>query len=319
MHSRFFPVLALALLVLCSCKGQPVAPEINFIGIGTGTLATDIAQIQFSQTFRRTDKELVAVVSFAHVAQGTEVQATWFSPDERTIPLGRSTIMTESGAHVARFSFASRVPWEPSPYQLRIDAMQGEGNAKQAASGTLSFFIGMKESDIQNYREEYTAWQKREQEVIAAITAEEEAKKILTDAARGMLGTPVAQIVLEDDFTGQGKKEYVIVGQDTEESMLPGGATPGVLYAGSGPGFVIMNGSGETLLVAGERKSGKKIIRTHAVTLVNTIPKDADLQLAVLPSSLLSLTWTDGGGKICHLELQAHAEGGLTGKEPACR
>ncbi len=171
-----FPLLSA--LFLAGCSGGPAEPpQINFIGIGTGTLATDVNRIHFTQTFQPTDTQLVAVVSFAYVEKGTTVEATWFSPDERVIPLGRTQIVTASGAHIARFSFASKQPWKAAPFEVRIDAISGTDATMKTASGSLPFFIGMKDADIKTYLDEYAIWQQNERKKTEASDAAEQAHK----------------------------------------------------------------------------------------------------------------------------------------------
>lgn len=138
-------------------------PVIQFIGMSVGTLETSLDALEFTEKFDTTDHTLVGAVQFAEVLEGTKVQATWFSPDERRMPLGRTTIITESGAMVARFSINSDVDWTPTPYLLRIDAMYGEGEAMQTASGSTHFFIGMNDEEITSYHEEFRVWNEQKE------------------------------------------------------------------------------------------------------------------------------------------------------------
>lgn len=320
MHLRStLPFCFFTAILLAACSPAVVQPQINFIGIGTGTLASDVNKIHFSQTFKPKDRQLVAVVSFAKVQKGTTVQATWFAPDEREIPLGRTQIVTQSGAHIARFSFASKDAWKVSPYELRIDASAGQGKDMKTASGTLSFFIGMKDADIRSYIQSYAAWQKAEAEQNKVIDAKQKAEQALANNAQAMLATKSADIVLQSDFTGRGKTEYLIVGTDSADALPPGGGTPGVLYAGTVKQFVVMDGSGQMLLIAGNKVQGKRSIRTSTAILFDALPMTGDLQVAVLPSKILSITWMDTQKKTCSLEIAAGTDHQLTGGKPVCQ
>lgn len=158
------------LFVLAACGEQPVhQPAISFIGIGTGTLSTDLNAIRFTRSFTVKQTQLVAVVSFDEVDDGSTVQASWFSPDERLPPLGRTSIVTQKGATNARFSIMSNQgPWKPSPYLVRIDITSGHGNRHKTASGSLSFFIGMKDKDIRAYEHDYAQWVKDQAKIAAS-------------------------------------------------------------------------------------------------------------------------------------------------------
>ena len=73
------------------------------------------------------------------------------------MPLGRTKIVTESGARIARFSFANKLEWEAAPFKLIVRAWPEEDMAK-TTSGSVQFFVGMNEEDIQAYSEEYDAY-----------------------------------------------------------------------------------------------------------------------------------------------------------------
>lgn len=157
-------------MLLTACT-QNVQPVIQFIGIGEGNMQSDVNQLQFADRFEATQRELVAVVAFSQVQDGTTVQATWFSPDDRAMPLGRTSVVTASGATVARFSLASRTDWESSPYLLMIDAFIGEGESRLTATGALHFFIDMTDTEIQTYKTEYEEAKRLEREANAAAEA----------------------------------------------------------------------------------------------------------------------------------------------------
>jgi len=145
-------------------------PVIQFIGISEGTLATTSNDLEFMQSFEATSRDLVGVVAFSAIADGSTVQATWFSPDDRSMPMGRTSIQTASGSKVARFTLSSQEDWESSPFMLDIRAWHGEEESRLTASGSVHFFTGMTDEEIMSYYEERRAWddqkekQRQEQE-----------------------------------------------------------------------------------------------------------------------------------------------------------
>ena len=159
-----FAGLLLATTLCTACLSQKLnespTPVLEFLGMSTGTLTTELSKLTFRDTFTITQHELVGVASFKSIADNTKVQATWFSPDERTMPLGRTIQITQSGAKVIRFSITARTNWKPAPYTLRLDALGSKGNI--TTSGSTLFFIGMKEQEIQEYFKEYAEWEKED-------------------------------------------------------------------------------------------------------------------------------------------------------------
>ncbi len=143
-------------------KKSVVQPVISFIGASTGTLATDVRAFKFSDHFSANDRQIVVLVSFKQISDATNVVATWFSPDDRSMPIGRKTIVTASGATMVRFSIASSIAWKPAPYKVLIDvvAQQNPHAQPMIASGSLQFFIGMRDDEIKQYRDAYAAWKK---------------------------------------------------------------------------------------------------------------------------------------------------------------
>ena len=183
LMKRIALLLAVIAFVMIFFIDKPrTAPTIEFIGVSTGTLTTDVNQLNFKDRFSVKEHDIVAVVSFAQIEEGTRVQATWFSPDDRRMPLGRKEIVTQSGAKLARFSISSAEDWQPAPYMLDVRAMVGEGEHMLTASGSLHFFIGMDDEDVLEYQEELAAYKKQQEEEIrkaeaaAAAQAEAEAK-----------------------------------------------------------------------------------------------------------------------------------------------
>jgi len=158
MKSNLKYVASALLVLLCGCVFTTPSPEISFIGISEGNLETSPDDFVFKDKFEPDQHEIVGVVGFSTVAEGTRVQATWFSPDDRKMPMGRKTITVASGATIARFSIASTQDWQPSPYMLDIRAMFGEADEVRTASGQVHFFIGMEDEDVTKYWEEWSAW-----------------------------------------------------------------------------------------------------------------------------------------------------------------
>jgi len=142
--------------------------------MSSGSLATDLNALEFRTDFNPEETSLLGVVAFDEIPDGSVVQATWFSPDDRRMPLGRTQIVTESGAKVARFSFARAIPWDPAPYLLQVHAWPKD-HPEATASGSIQFFIGMTEEEKKTYADEFAAWKKTEEE--ERIKREEEAAK----------------------------------------------------------------------------------------------------------------------------------------------
>lgn len=178
MKKRLLPLLLLsAVLLLPACRKKELKeprPIISFIGVSTGSLATGVQSLSFRDTFNPMHKELVGAVQFDRISDGTPVQATWFSPDERRMPLGRTTLQIASGAKLARFSIATKDAWQAAPYLLRIDTLDRKDNAI-TASGSVHFFIGMTLDEIKAYEKDFLEWQKQEAEMIRK--AQENAEK----------------------------------------------------------------------------------------------------------------------------------------------
>lgn len=302
---RFAVPLIALLLTGCAGAGKPV---ISFIGIGTGTLATDLNTVQFGQTFKTTDTSLVAAIAFDYIADGTRVQATWFSPDDRSMPLGRTEITTESGAQVARFSFGSREEWKPAPYMLIIDAQSGQGETMKRATGSLSFFIGMEDDDIRAYLEDFQKYKQEESAQIAEYQAEADAKSKLIERVSNELGFKHGSLVYEGNLLGDEGIEYVI---DDKEEPQPFMGSPGVQYTGTVSNAAVINASGATIfaITDGEARSGDQ-------TLFDELPS-GDVQMTILPSSTISLSWQDGE-KTCSVDL-TWSNGNYQSGDAVCR
>lgn len=309
-------------LFLSACGNAGVQPKINFIGVGSGTLASDVNKIQYTQTFDPSARSLIAVVSFEQIMDGSTVQATWFSPDDRSMPLGRTSIVTRSGAKLARFSFVSKEDWQRSPYQLRIDVQSGTDPQKmKTASGSFAFFIGMKDQEIKNYLADLAAWKREDEKKRAVYTEEQKKEQAIIDSAKVLLGSAGATIALRSDFIGSDKDQFFIVGQKKEELDAPpmGGGGAGVLYSGIPQGFVIMDQSGGLLLAMGEIVKGKRIVRDAQTTLFGNFPKTGDLQVVVLPSHTIAITWQKSARESCTVEIRMEGGKFVYGGDEPCQ
>jgi hypothetical protein len=154
-HHRRFLALSVLALLLAGCRGAVEKPTILFIGVGSGTLATEASAVQFRDRFSPQEHNILGVVALEKPSDGVSVQATWFSPDDRRMPLARRTIEMASGATVARFSFANSVDWESAPYMLQVITRAGEGEEAKTDSGSVRYYIGMEDSEIAAYLKEF--------------------------------------------------------------------------------------------------------------------------------------------------------------------
>lgn len=179
---RIFLVLVVGSAVFFYMQIRGAQPVISFVGVATGTLADDPENLEFKTRFDVTEHDLVAVLAFAAVKDGSEVWATWHSPDSRTVPLGRKIIQVQSGAKIAKFSFSNTVDWTPSPFQLDIRATTGNDNIR-VATGSVQFFIGMTDEEVDAYKTSYEEYQT--QRALARDAREAEEKRKAEDAANG--------------------------------------------------------------------------------------------------------------------------------------
>lgn len=312
--SRHTPIILLTLL-LCACTSDAVQPKLSFIGVATGTLVTDLNALAFSNMFRTDDRNLVAVVGFEEVEEGTTVQATWFSPDDRNMPLGRTSIVTQSGATIARFSFVSNDPWTPAPYMLQVHAFTGEGDDMRSATGSVSFFIGMNDRQIAQYRQEFENWKAVESVHRAEWEREQADFQQLLARIRKELSFEYGAVLLRTDLTGDQSEDYVIA--DKAEAAAQTEAV-GVIASSDVGRFAVVSHSGSVLLAV--RDDGKKrIAESLGVRLTDILPSgDATMQLSVLPSFALSLYWPRGDAEVCFAEFEPSGGGYVLARE-GCR
>ncbi|MBU0458527.1 hypothetical protein KJ652_02215 [Patescibacteria group bacterium] len=240
--------LVLISLLLTACGGpKEEAAMIEFIGISSGTLTTDLDNLEFKESFELDERNLVAVVAFKKVNDETNVQATWFSPDDRRMPLGRKSIVTESGATIARFSLASQEDWQKAPFMLDIRAMVGEGETMKTASGQLHFYMGMNEDEVESYNQEYAAWTESEinkREMYAAKRRKEEGVR---NSLRASILTPEADIAFRYNLTGDEEEELVIIDPNPEEPFM-GSTETGAVFSADIDTFAIADINGKTII-----------------------------------------------------------------------
>lgn len=160
MFRTFLHTLTCGLL-LASCGHSRtkavIQPTLSFIEISKGNLETPVDELLFSSRFQPEDRNLIGVVGFTTISDGTTVQATWFSPDDRTMPIGREKIVTSDNVDVVRFLISPSENWTPAPYLLDIRAWNDDPNL--AVSGSAQFFVGLNDQEIEMYRKEYKEWQ----------------------------------------------------------------------------------------------------------------------------------------------------------------
>jgi hypothetical protein len=306
-------VLIASALLLTACTSADTRPVISFIGIATGTLVTELNDLQFNSMFDRDERNLVAVVGFEHVQEGTVVQATWFSPDDRRMPLGRTSIITQSGAKIARFSFASKDPWAAAPYMLQVDAFGSEGTDIGTATGSVSFFIGMNDAEIATYRREYGEWLRVETENRQAWEAEQARFQQLLGVIRRRENFEHSTVLLRNDLTGDRLEDYVIA--DIPEDLPPTTA-PGVLLSATVGRFVMVNNSGVTLFSLND-EGRKRLAVSGDTTLTDVLPQTETIQLTILPSFGISLYWPVDE-QVCFAEFNP-VDGGYELSREGCR
>lgn len=292
MHKHVrLSLLFAAAVSITACTPKEPSPAINFIGISTGSVVTDLEELEFSETFPTSIRNILGVVSFAEVQNGTKVQATWFSPDDRRMPLGRHTIEVESGANVAKFSIARQEDWNAAPYMLDIRAFIGEGEEQKTASGQVHFFVGMTDEEIAAYKEEYNTW-------FEAERAKRETAQV--EQAKRDASVEVAKMQLESDTAGMaynyelGETAIILVvdpfSEDDVMNAFP--TQTGALFSIAADNFAIMDNEKNTLLLA--KKDGNTTNITNGTTFIaQGITADDQLTIHAMPDSIL-FTWMFG-------------------------
>lgn len=305
-------------LLLAACAA-PSTPAIGFIGIAKGDLRSDVSTLAFADRFSASDHSLVGVVALKEPVSAGRAVATWFSPDDRTMPLGRTTVELGSGATVARFSFANKENWKPAPYmldvRLEVPARKSRPESpvyRETSSGSMHFFIGLTDRQVQTYVDDYIEWQRREEEqrrFAAAGTAREQ--NILA-AAKLFLRAPSAVLALRQDLTGDDRDEFVVADTGGLPPLTP--PSPPLLLSNPVQGFAILDGSGTALISLGPQKGGR--VLSLLGTAVTTIPP-GPVHLTLLPSSTVSLAW-NAANSTCTLEFSPSGHTWTAGEE-RCR
>ena len=159
MRRIVIPILVLFVLAAVLI-GHPFhkdngAPVISYMGMSTGSLVTDMAKLSFRNTFSVNDRSLIGLIAYKSLPNNTTVQATWFSPNDLTPPIGRTTQVTQSGANVVRFSIQNTRQWTPAPYMMQVATF--DANQKETSSGSIQFYIGMTPQQINEYEKAYAA------------------------------------------------------------------------------------------------------------------------------------------------------------------
>ncbi len=292
---RFFPIVITCLFLTACSTTEQAPPVIRFIGIATGTLVTDVRTLSFRDTFEVNDHDIIGVVGFDEAQDGTTVQATWFSPDDRKMPMGRTSIVMQSGATIARFQLKNTVDWEAAPYMLDVRAWKDgkKDEAPRTASGQLHFFIGLKTEEIQAYAKEFTEWQNREKERAAVASQKEQAAQKIVDAGRAFLSAPEAISSLSPDPRTSGHFLTFVLDTAGEEPFAPG--LTGIKDQ-SVRQFAVLDASGSVLLSM--MVNGLEKMLSISPEKIDTSTKTA---LSVLPSGTVSVSW-QGVEKFCSIE-----------------
>lgn len=280
MKRVFLAVLAL-FLVACAEQQQ----TITFIGVATGSLTTNLEQLQFRSNFPADEHEIVAVVSLDQPYDGANVQATWFSPDERRMPMGRSSILLESGATIARFSLRSATDWNAAPFTLRIDVYHPGETATLTSSGNTVFFIGMDQSQIDEYLKEFNAWKAADAETRSRWEAEQAREADIVRQAALLLRENDVEIAARYDIDGNGSEEFFIASKQNG----PTGGSHGVIASMQTSVFAIMNSSGSSIISL-ENARGGRILRSGENILYQAFPS-SEMTVTLLASGTMSIAW----------------------------
>jgi len=276
-------------LAISACS-SPEAAEITFLGISSGTLTTAIDDLEFKDRFNKDEKNLVALVAFGESVDETDVQATWFSPDDRKMPLGRKSITMESGATIARFSFASTEDWQASPFMVDIRTRTGEGEDVKTSDEQLHFFVGLDENKITAYWDEFNSYKEHEAEKQRVYAMKREMEEKAKEEVRMRLKASVADIVHRYDVNGDGEEELIIIDPPLEEPFM-GAEEEGAVFAADVSKFSISNLSGATVLETREEKVSMVIYGIQG-PLETSVPKDEEIHLVLYPE-YVTISWEE--------------------------
>ncbi|MBU0766183.1 hypothetical protein KKF55_00120 [Patescibacteria group bacterium] len=283
-------ILLISSLLVSGCVSVSEKPVIDFIGISTGTLTTELNDLNFRDQFEIYEHELVSAISFNTVPEGTQIQATWFSPDDRRMPLGRKTITTQSGAKIARFSLASKEDWAVAPFMLDIRANYGEGDTALTASGQIHFFIGLNDEQIESYKNEYTAWKENEAEKQRFAKIKQDKEQEVLSQIRISLNAPKAGIASRLNMIGDQQDELVIVDPMSEEPSMGSTAT-GAIFEAKVDQMAIVDMSGSTIFSL-NNELGERTVHRIQGDLVSSIQSKGQVQVIVFEDSV-ELIWEE--------------------------
>ena len=283
-------LISLAGLLVTACGPKPEQAEISFLGIASGTLKTPLNELAFKDRFNTDETNLVAVVAFGESVDETDVQATWFSPDDRKMPLGRKSITMESGATIARFSFATRDEWQKSPFMLDIRTKTGEGEEAKSSSGQLHFFVGLDDKQIVAYNDEYSAYKDHEAEKKKMYAMKKEKEESARDKVRLRLNASVADIGHRYDVNGDGEEELIIIDPPTDEPFM-GATETGAVFSADVDKFSITNLSGSTVLETREEKVSSVLYGIQG-PLETSVPKGEETHLVLFEDSV-TISWEE--------------------------
>ncbi len=291
MHRTFILLsLVCTSLSLSACKGTPVAwkPEIVFLGIATGSLATPVDRLHFRNYFAANDRELVAVVAFKEPMDGMKVQATWFQPDDRNAPLGRSIVTTQSGAAVARFSFASREDWQSTPFMLWIDAEATRGKTVRTATGSLHFFMNVSPTKAEAYRREYLMYKSMEAKQIEKYQEQYAKEQQMIERLKTTLQDENLQMAGQTDLNDDGLPEYIII---STEQPSPPSSMPGLIASASTKAFALTNQSG-ALFLAFHKEGPRNFLTSNSGAIAAQLPPPGtDITFHLLASKTIVMAW----------------------------
>lgn len=292
-----FIFVALGLLVLAGCGSTP-DPKIQFMGISPGGMQTTLEELKFGDRFPVSEKEFVAVISLENAVDGTSVEATWFSPDDRTMPLGRTAIITESGATIARFTLATTDTWKPAPYKVMVDVKEPK-NFITTATGSLQFFIGMTDKQIEAYQAEWTEFDRRNQEELHALKTEGEFEQGLANKAAATFGG-TAVLALKKNLLGDEDPEYVFIDTRNQDAYIPSESATASMEAMVRQLVVVDADGGEYFSIKEKGKS--KEVRSGDKVLTSVSTPDG-VHVSLLPTGTWVLQW-EASGKSCVQEIR---------------
>lgn len=279
--------MLLSAMLLTACT-RTAGPRIAFLGMSTGSLLQPAETLAFTDAFRTTDRELLGVVNLDRPADGGRVVGQWYMPDDRSPPVGQSAVALQSGATLARFSFASRTDWQAGPRMFKAfvydEDIAADPDARPVASGSLHFFIGMTPEEIARYGAAYTEWQRRDREKRSAIHVESVHEERILQWMRDALDAPEAILGARWDLTGDELPEYVVL--DTrglpplEMTEFP------IILSQPVRTFALANHTGEMVIGIREKKGKRELIEGKQ-SIAELPLKESAMVTLIAPSELL--------------------------------